>query len=76
MSGESKKLRLIVEDVYRYEGTLMKRFRLRIDGTRIVINVSADSVEEAAEKAKNIIRRLGLEKLIEYLRSESGGEKA
>jgi len=76
MSGEPKRIRLVVEEVYRYEGSPMKRFRMRIEGTKIVINVSADSVEEAAEKARNIIRRLGLERLVEYLRSESGGEKA
>ena len=66
-------IELELVDVYRYEGFPEKRFRFRIKDTRIYINVSADSIEEAVEKAKNIIKHLELDKYI-ALKKKGGGK--
>ena len=34
------------------------RFRIKIRGTNIILNVSADSLEEAVKKALEIIKKL------------------
>uniref|UniRef100_A0A7C2ZVS6 Uncharacterized protein n=1 Tax=Ignisphaera aggregans TaxID=334771 RepID=A0A7C2ZVS6_9CREN len=57
-------LELELVDVYRYEGFVGKRFRFRIRGTKLYVNVLANSIEEAVEKAKNIIKQLDLDKHI------------
>jgi len=51
----------IVED---YELLGEKRYRLRIKGTSIYLNVSANNEREALEKAQNMIRELQLDKLV------------
>ena len=48
-------LDLIEEYLYLDE----KRYRFRIRGTNIIINVRADSVEEGVERAVELLRRIG-----------------
>jgi hypothetical protein len=62
---QSLELELI--DVYRYEGFMGKRFRFRIRGSKVYINVLANSIEEAVEKAKQIISKLELDKQLTRL---------
>lgn len=57
-------IELELVDIYRYEGLVGKRFRFKIKGTNIYINVLANSIEEAVEKAKNMIKQLELDKRI------------
>lgn len=57
-------IELELTEVYRYEGFVGKRFRFRIKGTKIYLNVLANSIEEAVEKAKHIIKQLELDKHI------------
>ena len=53
---------LEVVDEYILQGE--RRFRVRVKGTRIVVNVAADSVGEALEKAKVILDRVDAEKIL------------
>ncbi|MEM0371568.1 MAG: hypothetical protein QXG46_04090 [Ignisphaera sp.] len=62
-------LELELVDVYRYEGFIGKRFRFRIKGTKIYVNVLANSVEDAVEKAKQLIKQLELEKYVKSSKS-------
>ena len=55
-------IELTLVDVYRYEGMPGKRFRFRVKGTRIYINVLADELDEAVKKAENIVRKLELDR--------------
>ena len=59
-------MRIDVElvEVYRYEGIPGTRYRFRIKGTKIYINVSANSFEEAVKKVEQIIVGLELDKYI------------
>ncbi|MCE4603250.1 MAG: hypothetical protein F7C08_00215 [Desulfurococcales archaeon] len=41
-----------------------RRFRVRVKGTRIVVNIAADSVEEAVEKARAILERVDAERVL------------
>ncbi len=59
-------------EVYRYEGFPEKRYRFHVKGTKIYINVGANSVEEAVEKAKKIFRNLELSKVVALARSKGG----
>jgi hypothetical protein len=66
-------IELELVDVYRYEGFVGKRFRFRIKGSKVYINVLANSIEEAVEKAKQIINRLELDKqLIQQSKQKEG----
>lgn len=58
-------LELELVEVYRYEGFVGKRFRFKIKGSNIHINILANSIEEAVEKAKNIIKQLELDKYLQ-----------
>lgn len=62
-------------DVYRYEGFVGKRFRFKIRGSKVYINVLANSLEEAVEKAKNIVKQLELDKYVLEISKESGKQK-
>ncbi|MEM4502202.1 MAG: hypothetical protein QXV42_01980 [Ignisphaera sp.] len=62
-------LELELVDVYRYEGFIGKRFRFKIKGTKIYVNVLANSVEDAVEKAKQLIKQLELEKYVKSSKS-------
>lgn len=57
-------IELELMNIYRYEGFVGKRFRFKIKGTKIYINVLATSIEEAVEKANSIIKQLELDKYI------------
>jgi len=41
-----------------------RRFKLRLKGSRITVNVAADSIDDAMEKAKNILRKIKADKVI------------
>ncbi len=41
-----------------------RRFRLRVKGTRIVVNVRGDSLEEALEAAERLLDRVDLDKVL------------
>jgi hypothetical protein len=44
-----------------------KRFRFRIKGSSIYINVSADSRDEARRKALSLAREVGLDELLKEI---------
>lgn len=67
--SEIMSLELELVDVYRYEGFIGKRFRFKIKGTKIYVNVLANSVEDAVEKAKQLIKQLELEKYVKSSKS-------
>ncbi|MEM1623205.1 MAG: hypothetical protein QXZ60_02205 [Sulfolobales archaeon] len=54
-SKKTVELDLIEEYVYWGE----KRYRFRIKGTNIVVNVRADSVDEGIEKAIEVLKKIG-----------------
>ncbi len=41
-----------------------RRFRLRLQGTRLVVNVSATSLEEAREKASRILDKIKADRVL------------
>ena len=41
-----------------------RRFRLRLQGTKLVVNVSAVSLEEARKKASRILDRIKADKIL------------
>lgn len=67
MSSREVELELIEE----YELLGEKRFRFRIKGTNIVINVGASNLEEAREKAIKIIEDMQLNEFLERIRGAS-----
>ncbi len=69
MSGEDFSLEVVEE----YELLGEKRYRLRIAGTSIYINVAASSQDEAFRKAREMIRDLELDKLANLLSSGKEG---
>ena len=62
-----------LEVIEEYELEGVKRFRLRVRGTILVVNVAASSVEEAKTKAINIIKSMELDKVLSRLKPEEGG---
>jgi len=48
-------LDLIEEYVYWGE----KRYRFKVKGTNIIVNVRADSVDEGVEKAIEVLKKIG-----------------
>jgi hypothetical protein len=52
-------------EAYKYEGIPGVRYRFRIKGTKIYINVTATNIEEASKKAEQIIRNLELDKYLQ-----------
>ena len=61
----SEHFELQVEFVERYTlPTGEQRFRFRIKGTSIYINVTADNEDEAREKALRLAREIGLDKVL------------
>jgi hypothetical protein len=61
--GGGVEVRLELIEEYMLHGE--RRFRLRVQGTRIVINVSASNIEEAMRKAYKMIERMGASKILE-----------
>ncbi len=58
-----KKLDLEVIEEYELLGE--KRFRVRIKGTNIVLNVSAENSEDAIKKAKELVERIRLNEVVD-----------
>ena len=53
-----------LEIVEKYELLGEKRYRVRIKGTSIYLNVAANNEQEAINKANKMIRELSLDKLV------------
>jgi len=53
-TDKSKKIELELVEEYFYAG--QHRFKLRVRGTSLVINVSANDIDEASRKAYEILR--------------------
>ncbi|MEB3773865.1 MAG: hypothetical protein GSR86_02920 [Desulfurococcales archaeon] len=41
-----------------------RRFRLRVKGTRIIVNVPGESLEEAIERAKEVLEKVKADRII------------
>ena len=59
----------MLEVIEEYELLGEKRYRLRIKGTNVIINVHADSSEEAVKKAVRILQEMGLLEEVKQLQS-------
>jgi len=59
---------LELEILEEYELLGEKRFRVKIKGTKIVLNVSAENNEEAIKKAKELIKKIRLDEVIDQYR--------
>jgi len=59
-----------LEIVEEYELLGEKRYRLRIKGTSIYLNVAADTPDQAIEKAIKMINDMRLDALVEIIRRE------
>ncbi len=59
-----------LEIVEEYELLGEKRYRLRIKGTSIYLNVAADNPEKAVEKAIKMINDMRLDALVEVIKKE------
>lgn len=63
-----------LEIVEEYELLGQRRFRVRVKGTSLYVNVAAESREEALEKARRMIKDLELDKVVkEVLSSNNQG---
>ncbi len=56
------------EILEKYELLGEKRFRVKIRGTKIILNVSAENNEEALRKAKELVRKIKLDEVIDQYR--------
>lgn len=56
-----------LEVVEQYELLGEKRYRLRIKGTSIYLNVAASDEKEALEKANKMVRELKLDRLVKEM---------
>ncbi|NPA05140.1 MAG: hypothetical protein GXO09_03480 [Crenarchaeota archaeon] len=61
-----------LEIVEEYELLGEKRYRLRVKGTNIVINVAASTPEEAVKKALQVAERVQLDTFLEKLKKQQG----
>jgi hypothetical protein len=50
------------------------RYRLKVKGTNLIVNVAADTLEEAASKAAGILEQSGAAEFIKLNRVETGQE--
>ncbi len=57
LSTKKKVVELDLLEEYVYAGE--KRYRFKVRGTNIVVNVRADSVEEGVERAIEVLRKIG-----------------
>jgi len=57
--------KLDFEVIEEYELLGEKRFRVRIKGTNIVLNVSAENSEDAVEKAKELVEKIRLNEVVD-----------
>lgn len=51
----SKRIEFEVVETYMLDGR--RRFRLRVKGTRIIVNVEAEDEEEAARRALSVLEK-------------------
>jgi hypothetical protein len=58
------RIELELIEIYRYEGLPGTKYRFRIKDTKIYLNVTASSLEEATRKAEQIIKNLELDKYL------------
>jgi len=58
------KVELELVEIYRYEGLPGVKYRFRVKDTKIYLNVTATSLEEATKKAEQIIKNLELDKYL------------
>jgi len=61
------KIELEFVEAYKYEGIPGVRYRFRVKGTKIYINVTATNIEEASRKAEQIIKNLELDKYLQEI---------
>ncbi len=64
--SDKVELELVEEYVYARE----RRFRFRIKGTNIILNVEAEDVESGLKKAVDMIRRLRIIERLKELKSQ------
>ncbi|WP_048061482.1 hypothetical protein [Hyperthermus butylicus] len=57
--------------VEEYELLGEKRYRFQLKGTSIFLNVSANNVEEAREKARRMVREIQLDALLRYIAAQT-----
>ncbi len=57
-----------LEIIERYEQLGETRFRVRVRGTILVVNVAASSEDEAKSKAIELLERMGLDNVLDALR--------
>jgi len=55
--SNKKTVELDLVEEYFYLGE--KRYRFRVKGTNIIVNVRADSVDEGIEKAIEVLKKIG-----------------
>jgi hypothetical protein len=55
--AEKKVIELELVDEYVYRGE--RRYRFKVKGTNIVINVRAENPEEGADKAIEVLKKIG-----------------
>jgi len=58
--------RFEVVETYLLDGR--RRFRLRLEGTNIIVNVEADDEEEAARKAAALLEKSGILRMLKSRR--------
>ena len=61
--GLSRRIELEVVETYLLDGR--RRFRLRVKGTRIIVNVEAESEDEAVRKALGVLEKSRLVDVLE-----------
>ncbi|OYT48519.1 MAG: hypothetical protein B6U85_02485 [Desulfurococcales archaeon ex4484_42] len=64
----SSKIELELIEEYVYAGE--RRFRFRIKGTNIILNVEAEDVESGLKKAVDMIRKLKIIERLKELKSQ------
>jgi len=62
---ETGEVEFEIVEVYLLDG--QKRFRLRVKNTNIIVNVAAESPEEAGEKAAALLER---SRVLSYLKKD------
>ncbi len=57
-----------LEVLEQYSAAGEKRFRVLVKGTNIILNVRADSEEEALSRARELAEQIGLPKVVESIK--------
>jgi len=64
----SSKIELELVEEYIYAGE--RRFRFRIKGTNIILNVEAEDIESGLKKAVDMVRKLKIIERLKELKSQ------